>query len=189
MTFTGLKIAVTIGLLSISTTLQAQHSLGAAPELLYDDEIISKVEFGIVCPAGELNKLPAPDTHLGFINERQETQRIEHKTQIIPLTRGIGFGVDVKLPWRTKLSDVEISVFHPPFVGTDVTQGSWRTDFRPRKSNLNFFMFEFPFELVEGDWAIQATHEGKTLYAVSFKVVDPSHIPNLPNYCAAGLLS
>ena len=186
---TLLNAVVTISLLSLNTPAQAQHLDSVAPDLIFDERILSRIDYGLVCPSGTAKKLAAPDTHLGFITQRDQRQRIEHTTQIVPLSKGIGFGVDVQLPEGTELRDVEISVFHPPYIGTDVTEESWQSDMLPHASNLNFFMFEFPFEMVAGDWALQASHQGTLLYSVNFKVVDPSHIPNLSSYCSGSLLS
>lgn len=186
---TTLKAILSVGLLSLMTPLQAQHLDSVAPDLIFDERILSKINYGLVCPSGTAKKLPAPDTHLGFITQRDQSQRIEHTTQIIPLSRGVGFGVDVQLPDGTSLRGVEVSVFHPPYVGTDVTEERWRSDFLPRTSNLNFFLFEFPFEMVAGEWAIQASHQGTLLYSATFQVVDPSRIPNLSSYCSGALLS
>ena len=189
MTFSMLKAVLVGGLLSLSTTTQAQHLDSVAPERFFNERMLAQINYGLVCPAGTATKLPAPGTHLGFITQRDQNQRIEHTTQIIPLSRGVGFGVDVQLPDGTSLRGVEISVFHPPYVGTEVTEERWRSDFLPRTSNLNFFLFEFPFEMVAGEWSIQASHQGTLLYSATFQVVDPSRIPNLSSYCSGALLS
>ncbi|SFR31876.1 DUF3859 domain-containing protein [Litoreibacter janthinus] len=189
MNQTTLKASISVGFWALGSIAQAQHINSVAPDRFYDDTILSSMDYGLVCPSGTAKKLPAPDTHLGFITQRDQNQSIEHTTQIVPLAKGVGFGVDVQLPEGTNLRDVEITVFHPPYIGTDVTEELWRTDLVPRTSNLNFFLFEFPFEMVAGDWALQASHEGKLLYAVTFKVVDPSRIRNLSSYCSGLLLS
>jgi hypothetical protein len=180
---------ITVGLLSLTTAAQAQYLDSVAPDFFYDDALVSKIDFGLVCPSGSSQKLPAPDTHLGFITQRDKTQRIEHTTQIVPLSKGIGFGVDVQLPKGVDLREVEVFVFHPNYPGTNVSQERWVSDFSANASNLNFFLFEFPFEMVAGDWAMQAIHDGEVLYSVNFKVVSPSHIPNLSSYCSGALLS
>ncbi|MEP3345853.1 MAG: DUF3859 domain-containing protein [Litoreibacter sp.] len=181
--------ALIVGALSVTQQLQAQHRDRVAPEVLFDDTLFSSIDYGIVCPSGTAKRLPAPDTHLGFITQRDRTQQIEHTTQIIPLSKGIGFGVDAKLPTGVSIHDVEITVLHPPYHGTDVSDERWRSDLRARRSNLNFFLFEFPFEMVPGDWTMQANYQGKMLYSVSFKVVPPSQVTNLSSYCSGALLS
>jgi len=186
---TSLKAILTVGLLGLTTTAQAQRLDTVAPDLFFDASILSKIDYGLVCPSGTAKKLPAPDTHLGFITQRDKTQRIEHTTQIVPLSKGIGFGVDAQLPDGAELRDVEISVRHPPYPGTDVTEERWRTDMVANASNLNFFLFEYPFELVAGSWTLQASYQGTLLYSVNFEVVDPSRIPNLSSYCSGALLS
>jgi len=184
-----LRAIVSVGILNMATIAQAQHMDRVAPDVIFDDAVLSKIEYGLVCPTGDAKRLPAPDTHLGFITQRDEAQRIEHSTQVIPLSKGIGFGVDIELPEGVDLRGVEIAVFHPRYPGTEVTQESWISDFNADASHLNFFLFEFPFEMVAGDWAMQASHNGTLLYSVSFKVVAPSRIPNLSSYCSGALLS
>ncbi|EPX76937.1 DUF3859 domain-containing protein [Litoreibacter arenae] len=181
--------ATIIGLLSFTTAAQAQHMDSVAPDALYDSTLVSKLEYGLVCPSGNSTKMPAPGTHLGFITQRDQSQRIEHTTQIVPLSEGIGFGVDVHLPDGLELRDAEITVTHPPYPGTDVTTESWTSSLLPQASNLNFFLFEFPFEMVAGEWGIQASHDGRLVYSVSFNVVDPSRIPHLSRYCDGALMS
>ena len=189
MTFSMLKAVLVGGLLSLSTTTQAQHLDSVAPERFFNERMLAQINYGLVCPAGTATKLPAPGTHLGFITQRDQSQFIEHQTQIIPLTKGIGFGVDAKVLGDIDLRGVEVTVLHPPYAGTDVTEESWQTDIVRDASNLNFFLFEFPFEMVAGEWAIQASHRGQIVYSVSFKVVDPARIPNLASYCSGSLLS
>ncbi|WP_298258486.1 DUF3859 domain-containing protein [uncultured Litoreibacter sp.] len=185
----SVRAIITAGLISFGTIAQAQHLDSVAPKAFFDEEKIKDISYGLVCPSGKTVKLPAPDTHLGFITQRDKSQRIEHTTQIVPLSKGIGFGVDVKLPWGAKLRDVEIAVIHPPYPGTDVTQEHWNTELKPRGSNLNFFLFEFPHEMIAGDWTLQASHQGRIIYSVTFKAVDPSRVHNLSGLCSGKLLS
>lgn len=167
--------------LSLATHAQAQRLSDTAPVHVYDDSTIQNIDYGLVCPAGDAIELPAPGTHLGTIKQREGWQKIEYTTQVIPMLDGIGFGVEA-----TPLDDLigaEITIQHPPYKDTDVTEERWITDIVTANQNLNFFTFEFPFELVPGRWSMQATHKGNLLYAVEFDVVDPSRFPDIKGLC------
>jgi len=162
--------------------IQAQRLSDAASVAAFNKRAVSDGDYGLVCPAGNAVELPAPGTHLGVIKQREGWQRIEYTTQTIPMVKGIGFGVEAA-PLRN-LTGVQVTVFHPPYPGTDVTEESWISDFNTDAQNLSFFTFEFPFEMVQGRWAIQATHLGSTLYSVEFDVVPASKYPNVDGLCA-----
>lgn len=185
----GACALLTAGLLCLTPLAQAQRLNDAAPDLLFDADLLKGLDYGLVCPSGRAKELPAPNTHIGTIKQRTRRQKIEATTQVIPLVKGIAFGVDTATLKGTNLRGVKITVYHPAYKGTDVIEDSWTTDFNPKSSNLNFFVFEFPFEMVSGDWAFQATHQGRTLYSVGFKLVPPDQAPNTASLCKGGLFS
>lgn len=160
---------------------QAQRLSDAAPVRFFDQAQIEGIDYGLVCPAGNAIELPAPGTHLGMIKQREGWQKIEYTTQAIPMVEGIGFGVSAS-PFEDIIG-ATITVTHPPYPGTDVTDETWVTDVIVGSSNLNYFTFEFPFEQVPGRWAIQAEYDGDVLYAVEFDVVDPDRFPNIDGLC------
>lgn len=176
-----IRLAI-LALLALNLTpAQAQRLSDAAPVRVFDEAAIEAIDYGLVCPAGNAIELPAPGTHLGTIKQREGWQKIEYTTQVIPMLDGIGFGVEA-----APLSDLigaQITILHPPYRGTDVTTEQWTTDILTANQNLNFFTFEFPFELVPGRWAMQASHKGKLLYAVEFDVVHPDRFPDVKGLC------
>lgn len=172
-----------VTLLGLVSPLQAQHPTGAAPSLFVDRNRVTDLDFGLVCPAGPARKLPAPGTHLGEISQRDQSQKVEYTTQVIPLKKGIGFGVDVNALPDGDMIGVTVTVTHPPYPGTDVTRETWISDVIHNASNLNFFLFEFDFEMVPGAWSFSAEYLGETLYSVGFTVVDPARVPHLAGIC------
>jgi len=175
--------AAAVALVLSIAPVQAQRLSDAAPVVFFDQSAVSDGDYGLVCPSGNAVELPAPGTHLGVIKQREGWQKIEYTTQVIPMVNGIGFGVEAA-PLQD-LTGVQVTVFHPPYPGTNVTEESWISDFSTDAQNLSFFTFEFPFELVEGRWAIQATHRGNILYAVEFDVVPASRFPDIDGLCPA----
>lgn len=161
----------------------AQRLAEPAPDALYNSARISDFDYGLVCPAGPAKTLPAPGTHLGVITQRAAWQKVEYTTQVVPLIKGIGFGVDAQPRDGMDMTGVEVTVIHPPYAGTDVTDERWTTDIVSQASNLNFFLFEYPFEMIPGDWAFQATYRGELIYSVAFKVVDPALFPDIAGIC------
>lgn len=171
-----------LALLALSPqSAQAQRLSDAAPVAIFDEAAIETIDYGLVCPSGDAVELPAPGTHLGTIKQREGWQAIAYSTQLIPMVDGIGFGVAASPV--SDITGVEITITHPPYPDTTVTDESWTSDVIAGSSNLNFFTFEFPFERVPGRWAIQATHRGTVLYAVEFDVVAPSRFPNIDGLC------
>lgn len=149
----------------------------------FDETRITDFEYGLICGAEATRTEPAPDTTTGTIQILEGWQKIILRTQVVPMVTGIGFGVSLKPASPRNLNDVRITITHPPYIGFGDTRESWFTDFSADGNNLNFFEFEHDFEMVKGQWTLEA-HQGDTmLYSATFEVVDPSQVPHLANLC------
>lgn len=148
-----------------------------------NETYVGNLRFGLVCGSDTAETLPAPDTAQGTIQKREDWQKILVETQVIPLTKGMALGVDVSPVGPRNIEDVEIHVTHPPYADSGLTLERWQTEFTASGSNLNFFEFEFPYEMVEGPWTIEARTERGTLYSVTFQVVSPETLPELADLC------
>ena len=184
----------------MSKTLQSAKPIALAVALLpagasaqsgaeYNSDYLSDVDYGIICPVGEVERVPADGTVLGYITERQASQSIELTTQTIPLLKGIGFGIRTTNISDTLLGSVQVTVSHPPFPGHGSTADTWFDTFTPDSVNFNFFTFEFPFEMQTGTWTFTAHRFDVPLYSVSFNVVDPKTVPNLTSLCKGPVLT
>ena len=167
--------------LTISLLLSARPSLAetTAPGAV-------DFSFGIYCAEEGLEQVEADDTISGVVNLLPYTPVFVRRTPIIPATIGIGFGVHVTvLPEFTGTAVIETR--HPPMGPNGIMVETWVTDFSADRVAHNGFTFEHPYELVQGDWSISASINGRLIYHVDFTIVDPGFAP--PVNCAAGLLS
>jgi hypothetical protein len=161
----------------------------AGPGIQVDTALLSDVDFGIICPAGDEIRIPADGTTLGYITERQAAQKIALTTQTIPLMKGIGFGVRSTNISGGNLERVQITVTHPLFPGHGSTQDVWEDSFGRDSINFNFFTFEFPFEMQAGRWTFSASRMDQPLFFVEFNVVSPKSAPHLAAVCAGPALT
>ena len=142
--------------------------------------------FGIYCAEEGLEQVEAEDTISGVVNLLPHTPEFVRRTPVIPARLGIGFGVHVNV--RPEFAGTAvIETRHPPMGPNGVTVETWVTDFTEDRVAHNGFTFEHPYELVQGDWSISASINGRLIYHVDFTIVDPGFAP--PVNCAAGLLS
>lgn len=141
------------------------------------------VTFGLVCGSDTDETIPAPETATGTVQVRQDWQKIIVETQTIPLVKGMALGVDMRPQAPRALDNVKITVTHPPFIGSELTSDSWTVNFSATGSNLNFFEFEHPYELVEGEWVMEARKGLRMLYRVTFNVVNPDLLPEMAGLC------
>ena len=146
----------------------------------------STFSFGIYCAEEGLEQVEAEDTISGVVNLLPYTPEFVRRTPVIPARLGIGFGVHVTvLPEFAGTAVIETT--HPPMGPNGVTVETWVTDFTADRVSHNGFTFEHDYELVQGDWSISASINGRLIYHVDFTIVDPGFAP--PVNCAAGLLS
>ena len=146
-------------------------------------ELTTGLRFGIVCYGDDATPVPAPDTITGFINERSEGGEIVTLTSVIPMIRGLSFGVRVELLDNIFLDGVTLTVIHPPQTDAGVTTESWTSNFEPNNTNGGAFTFEFPYEETPGAWTMEAHHNGELLYRVDFQVVEPALLDPMPRLC------
>ncbi len=155
----------------------------------FNRDYLSKIRFGLVCPGPPGEKVPAPGTALGYVEQRAASQKVEFTTLVIPMKPGVAFGVGSTVAGLQNLDEAQIIIRHPAYKGTDITEESWISEFTVNSNNLNFFVFEHDFEMVLGEWSIEASYEGELLYSVTFQVVDPALFPGPSKLCQDLLLS
>ncbi len=170
------------------TSLLVSAGLGHAQDYL-DQTLLGDLKLGLICPSGEAEKVPAPDTLLGHIKKREPWQNIVYQTRKIPLSKNVGFGFDVKPTGPRALDDVTIRLIHPPYLNADVTAESWTGDIKPGRSNLNFFVFEFRYEMVPGEWTFVVEHGAREILRQSFEVLPVSEYEGIEALCDGALLA
>jgi hypothetical protein len=183
-----LKKRLSVKLIAFAVALQTAGGI-AEPGIQADTALLGDVDYGIICPIGDIVRIPAEGTTLGYITQRQAAQQISLTTQTIPLINGIGFGVRSQNISGGRLGPIQITVTHPNFPGHNSTQDVWQDTFETDSINFNFFTFEFPFEMQTGVWTFTASRFDQPIYSVTFKVVDPKTVPQLAAVCAGPVLT
>ena len=184
-----LKARLSANVLAIAAALLPAAMATAEPVAQADTSRLGDVNFGIICPVGDVVRIPAEGTKLGYITQRQGAQQISLTTQTIPLVSGIGFGVRSTNISGGALGPIQITVKHPKFPGHASTQDTWTDTFETDSVNFNFFTFEFPFEMQTGAWTFTASQFDRPLYSVSFQVVEATSVPHLAAVCAGPSLT
>lgn len=174
--------------LSVSLAAALCVALPAFAEEFFDRSQLRNLEAGLVCPSDEVEYVPAPDTMLGQVR-RSYGEQVVVKTKTVPMVKNLGFGVDVRPLGPRVFDPVTVTITHPAYKGTEITQESWTANIRPRRSNLNYFVFEYDKEMVPGTWIFTFTFEEKVILNVSFEVVPPDQYPNVSGLCDGDLLA
>lgn len=154
----------------------------------FDPDKVS-VTYGVFCEVFTEGTKEAPGTEAGEINLYSEVPQFEWNTSIVPAMIGMTFGVKVEILDGVDRGEVFMSVTHPPFGGSGRTEDIYITDFEVVNENINAFSFDFPYELQVGEWVFVASQDGKQIYRMEFKVVDPAVIPTIAGACGADILS
>ena len=154
-----------------------------------DKKLLRKLEYGLICPARDAEKIPAPGTALGHIRQSASSEKIVYPTKTVPMLRNLGFGVNVK-PFGPRTFDaITVVLSHPPYPNNDVKVETWAADIKPRRSNLNFFVFEYDEEMVPGTWTFQFKRGADVILSVAFEVVPPEDFPNVGGLCDGDLIA
>lgn len=172
-------------LLAAAVTLAAP----AASETFVDQRVLRDLQTGLICPAGNAEKVPAPDTMLGHVKRREAWQKIVYSTRKVPMLRNLGFGFNIQPNGPRLLEPVTVRVIHPAYKNTDVTVESWSADLAPGRSNLNYFVFEYGYEMVPGTWTFQIDYDGRRIMSVDFTVVPPEQFPGFAGLCDGDLIA
>lgn len=148
-----------------------------------DEVFFSRLQAGILCVDGTSRHEPAPATRLGYVNIVDGEIVLGLATRRVPALPGLAFGVVSAVSATEGKAGVSIVVTHPPMGSDGSTVDVWQNDFVAGEQSASFFRFEYPEELVTGDWTIQAEAEGRVFYTARFQVVDPGAMPGFVNPC------
>lgn len=172
---TALGIAWGIAWGGIVSGQQNTHSI--AP-------LVSFFESGVLCASDTGVTREALDTVAGTTHVIDEAPPFVSNAHIVPAVIGIGFGVKSGLDTPAALDDVLIAVTHPPFAGSGTTQQSYLSHIGPDTDpSINFYQFDYGYELALGEWTMSASFDGYTLWETSFVVVAPADLPELAGVC------
>lgn len=167
----------------VATPLLAQN--GPA----YFDPSQVNVTYGVFCAVQTEGVKEAPGTEAGAINLYSEVPEFEWNTALVPAMLGMTFGIKTDVLTDADLSGVFITVTHPPFPDSGTSEEVYITNFEVVGQNINAYSFDMPYEVQRGTWTFTATVEGKQIYSMDFKVVDPALVPNMAGSCHGTIIS
>lgn len=167
----------------ILAALVTGHPALAQSDVTGDQAFFARLQAGILCVDGISRQEPAPDTRLGFVKLVDGQITLGLATQQVPAIPGLAFGVVAHVADTAGQAGVSIVVTHPPMGADGSTRDIWQNDFLPGEQSASFFRFEYPEELVTGDWTIRAETGNRVFYTARFQVVDPGAMPGFINPC------
>ena len=170
-------LALSLAVASLTGPALAQADVTAAPGSF------TKVEAGILCVDRTGRREPAPGTRLGYVYIVEGDIVLGLAARRIPAIPGLAFGVLATVAEAGQTAGTTIIVTHPP-MGTDAsTRETWAGGFVAGSPTASFFRFEYPEELVPGDWTLQAVAGDRVLYTARFQVVAPAAMPSFADPC------
>ncbi|MCF2905733.1 DUF3859 domain-containing protein [Octadecabacter sp. CECT 8868] len=126
----------------------------------------------------------APNTAAGSTLVVEDAPPFVSEGRLVPAVIGVGFGVRAGLQGALGQDNVVMTVTHPPLIGNGLTKQSFGTSIGGELTpGITFYQFDYPYELVLGDWTMTAKSNGVTFYQTTFTVVPPETLPDLAAIC------
>ena len=170
-------LALSLAVAAVAGPAHAQADVTADPGSF------TRIEAGILCVDRTGRREPAPGTRLGYVHVVEGEIVLGLAARRIPAIPGLSFGVLATVAEAGQMVGATIIVTHPP-MGTDgSTRDTWAGGFVTGSPTASFFRFEYPEELVPGDWTLQAVVGDRVLYTARFQVVAPAAMPSFVNPC------
>lgn len=146
--------------------------------------LIGSFEAGVLCAPDATSEREAPDTLAGTTHVIDEAPPFVSHGRIVPAVIGVGFGVKSGTKDMFGLDGVTIAITHPPMGPEGITSQSFVSSIGvPSDPGISFYQFDYDYELVLGDWTIEARIGDAVFYSTSFTVVSPDLIPELAEVC------
>lgn len=161
--------------------LAAPVAADPAESFAHDPLIL--LDYGVICQVTTQGARPAPDTLLGEINLIDQSREMDVTTRVVPAKAGISFGIKFALRPGAGARDMMVIVTHPPMGPEGMTRESWTAPIAEGSSSLNLFTFEFPYEMVPGDWVMALEADGERLMEQRFEVVSELAAPGVLSVC------
>jgi len=174
-----MRLTLTLAVTLLPLALSAQSSLPA-------DMVgarIASLDSGVICAPEVVGQSPAPGTVAGFTNIIEVDPPFVTGGQLVPAVLGIGFGVRAMTRDVAGLSDVMMTVTHPPMGDDGLTVQQFFTSISGTEQSFTFYQFDQEYELLPGIWTMEAAIDGVVLYHATFEVVPPQALPQLATLC------
>ena len=179
------RLAATLAALALPVCAIAMTT-DAASEY---DETLLRIEYGAFCARETVGSTDAPGTAEGRIDLFDGMPSITWRTSTVPAAPNVSFGVKTKGVGGAAYAPVTITLTHPAFTNDGTTTQTYVTDLGGDDGSINAYSFDYPYEMVTGEWQFHATMGDQTLYRVTFNVVPPNALPAITNGCGGALLS
>ena len=144
---------------------------------------ITGLQSGIVCPPEPSGFRDAPGTISGQTHLLDSEPPFVSTDNRVPAVLGVGFGVKTRASPGSGIDVVQIRVTHPPMGTERVREQRFLSVIGAEETAFVFFQFDYPYELVTGDWRIAAYDGDRMLFDETFVVVDPDQVPQLADIC------
>ncbi len=171
-----MRLTLFLCLLSCPAALVAQGATMTSPA-------IASLETGVICPPPSVGESEAPGTLAGATHLIEDEPPFVSKSNRVPAVIGIGFGAKSMTADLFGLQDVTMTVTHPPMGKDGVTSQTFQTRIDGTEPSLTFYQFDFAYELVQGEWQMEASKDGDILFRTTFEVVAPGTVPELARIC------
>ncbi len=147
------------------------------------DAAIASLETGVICPPPTVGETPAPGTLAGTTHLIEDEPPFVSRSNRVPAVIGLGFGAKSMTADMLGLSDVTMTVTHPPMGKDGITSQTFQTRIDGTTPALTFYQFDYDYELVKGLWQMEASKDGKVLYRTTFEVIAPKDASELAKIC------
>jgi len=155
----------------------------AAPQPDKVSPDVAIFETGVVCDPPNVSAEIAPDTVAGQTFTFEGDVAFVSTGNRVPAVLGLGMGTKTQMVDPAGLSDVTLSVTHPPMGPNGVTRQSYRAGINGTNVSQRLYTFDEDYELLPGIWQMQAEKDGRIIYRTTFEVVAPQLMPELAGVC------
>lgn len=146
-------------------------------------DAIAEFETGVICAPETTSVVTAPDTVAGFTNVIVEDPPFVSNKHRVPAVMGVGFGIKSRARNSDGLTGVVMTVTHPPMGEARTTVQRYTTTIRGNDTSLTFYQFDYDYELLPGQWQMQASLGDEILYTTTFQVLPAEQVPELAAIC------
>ncbi len=160
----------------------------SAEALTYDPGKLA-LEQGVFCDVLSVGEIDAPGTAAGKIELFEEVPKFQWRTDVVPAVPNVSFGIKSQAIDGRFYDDVLLTLIHPPFLGSGVTEQAYVTDLGGPATSINAYTFDLPEEQVTGEWIFRAIRDDEVLYEARFTVVPRSMAPEIAAACEGMPLS
>jgi hypothetical protein len=142
---------------------------------------IGKIVAGVFCAPLEKLRHDAPGTDAGWMHLVDQIEFHWPGRQVVPVAKGLAFGVKVRLVPGAVDATTKIRLYHPGRTKPEV----WDTTFNEWTDEIDFVRFDRESREDIGTWRIEAWEGDARIYTVEFEAVHRDELPEIAEACTA----